>query len=217
MLPDPQAIAAAYGGKARGDNVNIPTQGHSKRDRGTSITIDPSAPDGCLVHVYNDGPDALAVKDMLRRDGFLPERDSRHSGDYNLASPVFKAPRTPGVSYFEYRDATGTVVCRKVRTDRADGSDKAFAWQHPDGQGGWLNTRGCDPLVYRLPELLGAPADAVIYAAEGERKADKLASWGLVAISSKDLPDDLSLLAGRTVVILPDNDAEGRRIAGKMR
>ena len=120
-----------------------------------------------------------------------------------------KQLRPAGKSYFEYQDADGVTVCRKVRTDPG----KHFAWQHPDGAGGWKTGRGCEPLFYRLPDLLAAPEDAVVYFAEGEAKADKLAGWGLIATSSKDLPADLSLMEGRTVVILPDYDAKGADIA----
>jgi hypothetical protein len=127
----------------------------------------------------------------------------------------FRKHREPGTSYFEYIDADGVLACRKVRIDKADG-EKDFRWQHPDGKGGWLSGRGGPAIPYRLPDLLKAPADAIVYIAEGERKADKLASWGLVATSSKDLPDDLSVFAGRTIAILPDNDEKGVEIAEKL-
>ncbi len=68
-----KAVAAHYGGTVSGNTASIPTTGHSKRDRGTSITLNPRAPDGVLVHVHNGNfNDALIVKDILRRDGFLP-------------------------------------------------------------------------------------------------------------------------------------------------
>ena len=42
------------------------------------MRLAPGAPDGLLVTCFNGGPaEALAVKDMLRRDGFLPPRDDR--------------------------------------------------------------------------------------------------------------------------------------------
>jgi phage/plasmid primase-like uncharacterized protein len=72
---DLQRIAATYGGTVSGQSVTIPTPGHSARDRGTIITPSPGAPDGVLIHTYNGSlSEALAVKDQLRRDGFLPER-----------------------------------------------------------------------------------------------------------------------------------------------
>ena len=72
---DLRAIAAHYGGNLSGKECLIPTPGHSPRDRGTAIRLASGAPDGLLVACYNGGRDeALAVKDMLRRDGFLPSR-----------------------------------------------------------------------------------------------------------------------------------------------
>lgn len=72
MIADIHAIARHYGGKVCKGNALIPTPGHSKRDRGTAIKANALAPDGCLVACYNGtSADALAVKEMLRADGFL--------------------------------------------------------------------------------------------------------------------------------------------------
>lgn len=72
------AIAARYGGKLVGKECLIPTPGHSRRDRGTAIRLAPGAPDGVLVTCYNGGrAEALAVKDLLRADGFLPASDRK--------------------------------------------------------------------------------------------------------------------------------------------
>lgn len=74
MLNDLQLIASFYGGCVSGDQILIPTPGHSARDRGTAIKFDPNAPDGVLVHVFNGTTEqALDIKAMLRRDGFLTE------------------------------------------------------------------------------------------------------------------------------------------------
>lgn len=71
--PDLRVIAARYGGRVSGRECLIPTPGHSRHDRGTAIRLEPGAPDGLLVACYNGGQaEALAVKDQLRRDGFLP-------------------------------------------------------------------------------------------------------------------------------------------------
>ncbi|XAP78258.1 toprim domain-containing protein [Citromicrobium bathyomarinum] len=73
MIVDIEAIARHYGGKVCKGNALIPTPGHSARDRGTAIKASAHAPDGCLVACYNGTQaDALAVKEMLRADGFLP-------------------------------------------------------------------------------------------------------------------------------------------------
>ena len=72
MIVDIEAIARHYGGKVCKGNALIPTPGHSRRDRGTAIKASAHAPDGCLVACYNGTQAAaLAVKKMLRADGFL--------------------------------------------------------------------------------------------------------------------------------------------------
>jgi len=72
VIVDIEAIARHYGGKVCKGNALIPTPGHSARDRGTAIKASAQAPDGCLVACYNGTQaDALAVKEMLRADGFL--------------------------------------------------------------------------------------------------------------------------------------------------
>jgi RecA-family ATPase len=208
MSVDLKRIASVMGGEVVGNRAIFPTPGNSAKDRGSWASIVPSAPDGVLIHSANGG-DPLAIKDQLREKGVLPKWEPTSQ------RPLQRRPRQPGVSYFEFQDADGVTVCRKVRTDKPDGS-KVFTWQHRDGKGGWAAGRGCDPLPYRLPDLMAAPRDAVIYVAEGERKADKLAGWGLFATSSKDLPADLSVFSGRTVAILPDNDNQGAKIAGDL-
>ena len=78
MIVDIEAIARHYGGKVCKGNALIPTPGHSARDRGTAVKASPLAPDGCLVACYNGTQaDALAVKEMLRADGFLAESRAR--------------------------------------------------------------------------------------------------------------------------------------------
>jgi putative DNA primase/helicase len=78
MIVDVHAIARRYGGKVCKGNALIPTPGHSSRDRGTAIKASAHAPDGCLVACYNGSQaDALAVKEMLRADGFLPADSGR--------------------------------------------------------------------------------------------------------------------------------------------
>jgi putative DNA primase/helicase len=78
VIVDIHAIARHYGGKVCKGNALIPTPGHSARDRGTAIKASAHAPDGCLVACYNGTQaDALAVKEMLRADGFLAADSGR--------------------------------------------------------------------------------------------------------------------------------------------
>ena len=83
---DVQAIARHYGGKVCKGNALIPTPGHSSRDRGTAIKASARAPDGVLVACYNGTTaDALAVKEMLRRDGFIASDGERNARELTAA------------------------------------------------------------------------------------------------------------------------------------
>ena len=59
-LPDLRSIAHALGGEVSGRNtISIPTPGHSRRDRGTTITFDSTATDGFLVHSFEEAVAAI--------------------------------------------------------------------------------------------------------------------------------------------------------------
>lgn len=195
MTLDLRSIAQAMGGEVAGNVAKFPTPGHSKADRGSWAKLAPDAPDGVLIHSSNGG-DPLAIKDLLRDKGVLPAWQ--------------RSTRRRDVAAWEYTDAEGAVLYRKVRSEPG----KQFRFEHPDGNGGWKAGRGCDAVPYRLAALLAAPANATIYLVEGEKQADKLASWGLVATSLKDWRTEFGFHVGaRKVVILPDNDDPGRKQA----
>lgn len=216
MTPDPRRIASAMGGDAHGDGGNYPAIGHSPKDRGVSFKIVSGAPDGIVLHCHNGG-DPLAEKDLLRDRGlidkFEPRRpDNRLKIGGRPAAPT--AANDAPATAWEYCDADGVVVARKVRRDRPDG--KSYSWQTPDGASGWSSGRGADPVPYRLPELLTADRRELIVMAEGEKCADVVAGLGFLSTSSRDLPKPLpTLFKGRTVAILPDEGETGRGYAEK--
>ncbi len=116
------------------------------------------------------------------------------------------------VTIYDYRDETGALLFQTVRY-----CPKDFKYRRPDGKGGWIwNLDGVRRVLYRLPELLAADPAALVFIPEGEKDADRLRSLGLVATSNpmgagtwrSEYNQDL---AGRHVVILPDNDSDGRR------
>jgi hypothetical protein len=160
-----------------------------------------------LINSFNGG-DPLEVKAECRRLGLLRDRrpdaisDWRETGRYT------------------FRDANGAVVYRTVRKEKS-GERKRFVAQRPDGRGGWTaGLNGVPRVLYRLPELQAAEPSEPIYLVEGERKADKLARMGFtataVAFGAKGWRKEYtSALKGRTVIILPDNDDEGRGFAEK--
>lgn len=118
------------------------------------------------------------------------------------------------VATYDYREASGTVVFQVVRFEPKD-----FRQRRPKDGGGWeWNVKGCPIVPYRLPELLKADAAAVVWIVEGERDVDNLASRGLIGTcnaggAGKWRPEHAEHLAGRPVVILPDNDESGRKHA----
>ncbi|RJG51796.1 hypothetical protein D0Z70_22460 [Sphingobium terrigena] len=205
-----QDITRRFNGDWHGDYGTFPTPGHGPKDRGMSVKDDPAAPDGVLIHSFNGG-DPLAIKDQCRDEGMMPQRD------IDPARQNSSAWRVTGS--YEYVDADGAVLYRTQRREKA-GERKKFVAERLNGKEWVFGIKGISRVLYRLPDILAAaPADP-IYLVEGERKADKLASWGCVATAVAFGANGwqrgyAAALAGRTVIILPDNDDVGRDFAQK--
>jgi hypothetical protein len=123
-----------------------------------------------------------------------------------------------------YRDADGTAL-RRVCRQQEDGKPKRI-WQQHLADGRWVNGDGDAPDVpYRLPELLAASESEPVLIVEGEKCADWLASWNVVATCNRGgatapkvgrnyrgkwQPGISPHFAGRKIIILPDNDDTGR-------
>lgn len=117
-----------------------------------------------------------------------------------------------------YHDANGNEVARVYRWNMPDGKKKI----RPvccDADGWRIGSLDAPRPLYRLPELLEARR---VFVCEGEKAADALRFIGLAATTSPHGADaadkaDWSPLTGREVVILPDNDAPGRKYAEAVR
>lgn len=203
-----QNITRHYGGDWQGHQGAFPTPGHSPSDRG--MTVKDADGGGVVFHCHNGDDDAWkSLKDECRQLGLIPERERPQGGKWQQTG------------CYEYVDADGAVAYRTVRIEKP-GERKQFRAQRPDGRSGWINglDKAAPRILYRLPDILNADPQAIVYLTEGERKADKLAKWGFVATAiafgAKGWRDAYALsLAGRTVVILPDNDDEGRSFADR--
>ncbi len=127
---------------------------------------------------------------------------------------VFPRGNTPVATYI-YRNADGSIFGRKDRFIDDVGA-KTFRWSRPDGERWISGTKGTIPL-YRLPELVGAPADETVIIVEGEKDADRLAASGFIitttpnGASSKWREADSQYFAGRRVCVIGDDDDAGRK------
>lgn len=114
-----------------------------------------------------------------------------------------------------YLNPRGKPVGIIVRWDRSEGGKDIRPISRSDDGKSWLAGGMVIPRpLFRLPELLAAPSGSIVCVVEGEKAAEAAAQLGLVATTSPHgsksaAKADWSPLAGRSVVILPDNDAAG--------
>lgn len=115
---------------------------------------------------------------------------------------------------YDYKNEAGKVVHQTVRYE-----PKSFSQQQPDGYGRWIkNLKGVETVLYNLPEVLKANRVIVV---EGEKDADNLKMLGKQAKTEfipttspmgakKWRPHYNHYLKGKDVVLLPDNDPQGK-------
>ncbi|HHT9138583.1 MAG TPA: DUF3987 domain-containing protein [Candidatus Wunengus sp. YC60] len=124
------------------------------------------------------------------------------------------------VATFQYADEAGNVLYTKERIEPGrNGRSKEFVFKHMKGDR-WVLGRGCEPVLYRLPEIIKSTYCFVV---EGEAKADLLTNWGFVAAcldsgANSLVRDEYIQILGRMekVIILPDNDTPGKSYASKI-
>lgn len=118
------------------------------------------------------------------------------------------------VATYDYRDEQGAVSFQAVRL-----SPKSFRLRRRDEKGEWVwKMDGVRRVPYRLPQLQG---QRLVLLVEGEKDADNLAAVGLPATTTpmgagawRDEYATIIKASGvEEVVVIPDNDAPGRRYA----
>jgi len=100
------------------------------------------------------------------------------------------------------------------------GPGKKFSAGHHEGTDFIWNIRDVRRVLYKLPELVKRKNE-IVYIVEGEQDTDRLLKEGLLATTNSHGPgkwrDDYSeSLKDRDVVIIPDNDEEGKSHAEKV-
>jgi len=120
---------------------------------------------------------------------------------------------------YPYTDGFGKLLFQVLRYP-----GKRFVQRQPDGKNGWIwKTQNLKMVLYRLPEIITAKNVVVV---EGEKDADNLTaalagkpSIGVTTSprgAGKWLEDFSFFMAGKQVLILPDNDKPGKEHAQRI-
>jgi len=118
------------------------------------------------------------------------------------------------VECYEYHDLGRALRMVTLRCE-PPGGRKQFRYTHPVGSGFVLTAPPKPWILYRLPDLIDAGTVVVV---EGERKADLLAQYGLVAtsfaggIGTPPQNTDCGPLAGKNIILWPDAKDDGGRV-----
>ena len=171
-------------------------------DQNPSLSVELADDGKILVHCFagcstNDIVAALG----LEMTDLFPDSPSKTSKGSKRSRTLEK----------EYIYNNGTL--KKQRFRNGDGT-KTFCWL-TQVDGNWVRGRKLEPYLYQRPEEL----PTVVYLVEGEKDVDALSAAGVAAVS---LPDGAKskwtdlysrAFAGKTVIILPDNDPAGHAYA----
>jgi hypothetical protein len=113
------------------------------------------------------------------------------------------------VKTYDYVDLQGNLLFQVCRMEPKD-----FRQRRPDGNGKWIwNLKGIQPVLYGLTNLQSAHEVLIV---EGEKDCDTLAELGFIAttcpMGAKKWREHYNeSLIGKQVVLIPDNDNEGRQ------
>lgn len=134
----------------------------------------------------------------------------------DLFDSDFSPKNASARTVYSYTDEEGRELYRKIRIEPGyDGKTKSFFSERTDEKGQTIkNLNGCRKVPYRLPEVLKGIADKTpIFLVEGEKDADKLATYDLVATTSSESlkwPQEFTdMLKEADVVLLYDMDKTG--------
>lgn len=135
----------------------------------------------------------------------------------NLAPPPPRE-QMKVVARYEYTNAAGVVLATKERLEHVPrhGKVKELRWKTARGFG---RPETWTPTLYNLPAVITAIGEGTpVLVVEGEKCVDALGKLGFVATCNEDgagkwTPAHAELLRDAKVVVLPDNDKEGREHA----
>ena len=156
-----------------------------------SVTLDG---DKVLVHCHAGCSQSEVIEALKCRDLWVSEPSAK-------SRPVL---------VYIYVSDSNKPLYRVIRYE-----PKTFKQQTADGYGGWIwkGPKNDAKVLYRLSELQEAPR---VFVVEGEKDVETLRSNGFVATTNIGgakqpwLPQYSEALAGREVILIPDNDEPGR-------
>ena len=194
--------------KRRGDNqfdVLCPVHGDQRSSAGVRL-----APSGAiLIHCLAgcSTEEIISAAGIDWKDLFSDDDDSFDHED--------KMP----VATYVYTDIDGTQLFRVLKY-RDQYGKKSFAQQAADGKGGWLPTLGSiNKVPYNLQEVHKAcAAERRVVIVEGEKDVETLRKHGIVASttpggSSGWRSTYADFFKGGEIIVIPDNDAPGKKYA----
>jgi hypothetical protein len=209
-------------------------------DKHASLSL--SMKDGRLLWRCHSGCSQADVQVQLHKRGLLGKVNGAdhttakvdQSDDWRPIAPVPSGTAEPGFTHAEYgkpsrtwtyRDAGGRVLFHVARFN-PPGERKQIiprCWGTLKGKIGWHWRHPATPRpLYRLDELVTRPADPVLIV-EGEKAADAAAEIlpGYVVTtwpggSNTAGMADWSALKGRCIMIWPDHDEPGRKVAAQI-
>ncbi len=155
---------------------------------------------GDIFHFYGK------INGLHTRNGF-PKILKGIADDFGIS---WEQQKSRVVKTYDYTDTSGNLLFQVCRMDPKD-----FRQRRPNGKGDWIwkmKGSGVQRVLYRLPEVLRADEVLIV---EGEKDADNLFEIGFTTTTSpcgakKWKPEYNEPLKGKDVILIPDNDNEGR-------
>jgi len=178
-------------------------------DKSPSMSVSDADNGKILVHCHA-GCDPVAVIDALKRRNLWPEHVNEKP--LPLTRQTERVKKTIVATYDYVNPDTGEVKLQVVRYEPKD-----FRQRRPDGSGGWSwSVPASERILFNLPAV--AASDKLVVIVEGEKDVEALSKIGVVATcnpggAGKWQDNYTAALAGRDILILPDNDEAGENHA----
>lgn len=224
-----RAAALGLGPKPAGSGFSCRCPAHE--DRNPSLSYSEGRDGRAVLHCHAGCEPAAVVEALGLTWGELmadappapsaARKPARLFPSANAALSELRRSRGPEAGKWPYYNGKGEPVGLVVRWNDPDKpGGKSYLQLARDGEGWSLGAMPKPRPLYSLPELLQRPAERV-YVTEGEKAADAVRSLGFLSTtvcgSRGGLAGaELSPLAGRELVVLPDRDEAGESFAADL-